>query len=196
MARRYLVLHGWENHRPPDHWQFWLTERLRERGEQVLYPQLPSPDDPLLGEWLAVVRSELRMLGHGERIVVCHSLGCLLWLRHAARMTTTRWSTACCSSARRAPPPCPPRWRRSSRSRATPRRSHAPCAAAPSSSARAATRGAPRARPRRTGERLGLDVHVVEGGGHLSADDGYGAWPDVEQWALTGAFSAETALAA
>ena len=42
-ARRFLVLHGWQNRRPAGHWQWQLTEALRSAGEQVLYPQLPSP---------------------------------------------------------------------------------------------------------------------------------------------------------
>ena len=46
--RAFLILHGWQNHRPPAHWQFWLAERLRQRGELVLYPQLPAPDEPVL----------------------------------------------------------------------------------------------------------------------------------------------------
>ena len=24
MAEQYLILHGWENHRPEGHWQRWL----------------------------------------------------------------------------------------------------------------------------------------------------------------------------
>jgi hypothetical protein len=33
-SRRFLVLHGWENHRPRDHWQWQLVETLRASGEQ------------------------------------------------------------------------------------------------------------------------------------------------------------------
>ena len=54
-ARRFLVLHGWENHRPVEHWEWWLTDQLRSRGEQVLHPQLPSPDHPRLDDWLEVL---------------------------------------------------------------------------------------------------------------------------------------------
>jgi len=43
---------------------------------------LPDPFDPQPGEWLTVLRSELPAMD-GERIVLCHSLGCLLWLLHA-----------------------------------------------------------------------------------------------------------------
>src|SRR5919108_130758 len=41
----YLILHGWQNHRPEDHWQHWLADRLTEPRHQVVYPQLPDPDD-------------------------------------------------------------------------------------------------------------------------------------------------------
>ncbi len=40
--RRFLILHGADNWRPREHWQWWLTNELRNRAEQVLYPQLPS----------------------------------------------------------------------------------------------------------------------------------------------------------
>lgn len=33
---------------------------------------------------------------------------------------------------------------------------------------------------------LELDYVVIEGGGHLNTDAGYGPWPDVESWALNG----------
>ena len=42
----FLILHGLENHRPPDHWQFWLAARLVGHGHRVLYPGLPTPDHP------------------------------------------------------------------------------------------------------------------------------------------------------
>jgi predicted alpha/beta hydrolase family esterase len=29
-------------------------------------------------------------------------------------------------------------------------------------------------------------VHVVEGGGHIAVDDGFGPWPLAERWALSG----------
>ena len=85
MTRRFLVLHGWENHRPPEHWEWLLVDALRDRAEQVLYPQLPSPDQPVLEEWLETLAAEWLQMGGGERVVVAHSLGCLLWLHAAER---------------------------------------------------------------------------------------------------------------
>src|SRR5438270_1130360 len=78
--RRFLILHGVENWRPRQHWQWWLTDALRARGEQVLYPQLPSPSAPRLSDWLQILHGELTQLGDGERIVIAHSCGVALWL--------------------------------------------------------------------------------------------------------------------
>ena len=52
-GRAFLILHGWQNHRPAAHWQHWLADRLTDLGHEVAYPQLPEPDDPDLERWLA-----------------------------------------------------------------------------------------------------------------------------------------------
>jgi predicted alpha/beta hydrolase family esterase len=80
-APGFLLLHGWQNRRPDDHWQHLLADELRGRGLAVRYPQLPSPDEPDPAAWEAVVRSEHASLGPGPVTVVCHSLSTLLWLR-------------------------------------------------------------------------------------------------------------------
>jgi hypothetical protein len=48
--RSLLILHGVENWRPREHWQWWLAHELRARGEQIFYPQLPAPSSPALDE--------------------------------------------------------------------------------------------------------------------------------------------------
>src|SRR5215211_509479 len=78
--RPVLILHGLEGS-GPDHWQTWLAERLRARGERVSYPDLPEPFDPQPDEWLDALERELDTLD--EPVVLCHSLACLLWLRFA-----------------------------------------------------------------------------------------------------------------
>ena len=82
----FLVLHGWRNRQPPDHWHHLLVDALRSAGHVVAYPQLPDPDKPDLDAWLAAFAAELPALPRdGERVVVAHSLGCLLWWQAAAR---------------------------------------------------------------------------------------------------------------
>jgi len=94
-----LLLHGYEHTRPRDHWLWWLHDELTARGATVRYPQLPNPMEPRLNEWLRAGRTELEALerdaggsgnaerggvAEGERLVVTHSLGGILWHHLAA----------------------------------------------------------------------------------------------------------------
>ncbi len=80
---RVLLLHGFAHHRPRGHWLWWLAEQLRVARVPVQYPQLPAPDAPRLADQREVLLGELEMLGDGERVVVTHSLGGILWLHGA-----------------------------------------------------------------------------------------------------------------
>lgn len=82
-AEAYLVLHGIENHRPPEHWQFWIAGRMRDRGHQVLYPALPDADSPSYESWEAALAENLGRMRGSRRTVICHSLACLLWFAAA-----------------------------------------------------------------------------------------------------------------
>lgn len=185
-GRRFLVLHGWQHHRPPEHWAWWLTESLRGRGEQVLYPQLPDPDRPRLADWLAVFGAEWAQLGRGQRVVVAHSLGCLLWLRAATAGLTDPPADRVLLVA----PPSP------EVTRSTPEMAEfdAPLdAGALRRSSRATVRLACSDEDEYSSEGtaaelygvpLGLDVDLLPGARHLSDADGYGPWPAVLAWCL------------
>ena len=77
---RVLILHGLDGS-GPGHWQHWLAGQLRDRGEDVLFPDLPDASDPKLEAWLEA----LAPLRGSDDTVVCHSLACCLWLHHRAR---------------------------------------------------------------------------------------------------------------
>ena len=186
-ARRFLVLHGWENHRAVEHWQWWLVDRLRAEGEQVLYPQLPSPDEPRLADWLEVLAAEWTQMGDGERVVVTHSLSCLLWM-HASL----------------AGGPDPPADRVALVAPPSPQVvAGIPVVAefhvAPDDRVREAVTASSRDRVRLVasdtdgyspegpaselyGRPLDLDADTVLGAGHVTIEDGYGPWPAVHAW--------------
>ena len=86
MREAFLILHGIENHRPPQHWQYWLAEQLRERGHTVAYPGLPEPDAPVYRDWEDVLHTLLAATADDRQTVVCHSLACLLWFRAAGEL--------------------------------------------------------------------------------------------------------------
>ena len=181
-GRRFLVLHGWQNRRPSGHWQWQLTEALRADGEQVLYPQFPSPDEPSLATWTALLRDELAQLGSGERIVVAHSLAVALWSSVAGTLTADERVDRVLLVA----PPAPEVLARYPEVAEFSRVPHEPAALA---GAAATTRlAASDDDPYWPGGAapvfadLGLDVDVLPGAAHLDLDAGYGRWPAVEAW--------------
>jgi predicted alpha/beta hydrolase family esterase len=193
-SRRFLILHGWQNRRPAGHWQRWLAEELEASGEQVLYPQLPEPDMPTLADWLATLRTQLGLLGDGERIVIAHSLGCLLWLRHAERVLAQERVDRVLLVCPAGPAALPAELRDF---HGAPFDGRAVRAAARSTElvCTDADPWCPEGAARFFGRALDLPAYVVHGAGHLSLDEGYGAWPAVAAWARTGRFPVDVPLA-
>ncbi|MEY4993548.1 MAG: hypothetical protein RIS82_670 [Actinomycetota bacterium] len=84
---KILIMHGWTNRRQEGVWQRKLASSLRQQGHQVIYPQFPNTDAPVLEEWQELLLAELDLLaeaGEGETIVIGHSLGCVNWIQAAA----------------------------------------------------------------------------------------------------------------
>ena len=187
--RRFLILHGVENWRPREHWQWWLTDQLRRRGEQVLYPQLPSPSSPALDEWLAVLHGELAQLGHGERIVIAHSCSVALWLLAAPEVTPDERVDRVVLVA----PPGPSAFTAPYRAflpvgidrSAVARASKVPPVVVSSDNDPYCPEGQESYRSTYTAS-LGLDHEIVPGAGHISVDEGYGPWPAILEWCLQG----------
>jgi serine hydrolase len=152
---------------------------LRERGERVSYPDLPEPFDPQPDDWLAALQTELAAMD-GERIVICHSLACLLWLRHA------RDGGDAVDRILLVAPPCTDdvpavvRFRPDGATAADVERAAGetlmfwgePDPYCPATAPVAFAGLFPRAR-------------AFPGRGHLNPDAGYGPFPEVEAWALS-----------
>jgi predicted alpha/beta hydrolase family esterase len=186
MDRQFLVLHGLGNRRPRAHWQSWLVEQLRRRGEQVRYPQLPDPDRPALASWLDALASEYGQMGDGERIVVCHSLACALWYQASSRGVIDPPADRLVLVA----PPGPS-------GLAEPASVSFNPAAWDGATLRASCRGSIRlvasdADPYCQegpaalvyGSLLGIASETIPSAGHLTPADGYGPWPAMLDWCL------------
>lgn len=190
MKRRFLILHGVENWRPPKHWQWWLTEELRRRGEQVLYPQLPSPSSPGLDEWLAVLHGELAQLGEGERIVVAHSCSVALWLLAAPELTAEERVDRVALIAPPGPSSFPAPYRAfmpvGIDRLAVARASRQPPVVVTSDNDPYCPEGVDAYKSIYT-DALGLEHHIIAGAGHISIPHGYGPWPSMLRWCLDGA---------
>jgi len=181
-GRSILILHGWQGS-GPDHWQTWLAERLRRAGEDVRYPALPDCDTPCPDQWGAALRDELAAMTGGERVVICHSLACVLWVREARGLPPELRADRCLLVA----PPCP-----SAGIEELVRFYPTGADRDAISNAAATTRlvcsdADPYCRDGAQihwGMPLGLEADVLVGAGHVNSDAGFGPWPEVEEWAL------------
>jgi predicted alpha/beta hydrolase family esterase len=185
--RRFLILHGVENWRPRAHWQWWLADQLRGRGEQVLYPQLPSPSSPALDEWIAVLHGELAQMGDRERVVIAHSGSVALWLLAAPDLAPDEKVDRVLlvappgESAFTAPYRAllPVGLKRDAIRQAS---AHPPLVVA-SDNDPYCPEGVP-GLTRTYLEPAGLQLQLMPGAGHISIDDGFGPWPRVLEWCL------------
>lgn len=177
--RSFLILHGLGGS-GPGHWQTWLAGRLAAAGERVRYPDLPDADEPHVGAWAEVLHDELAGL-EGERMVVCHSLACLLWAREAARIAADRPAGRVLLVA----PPCPRRPLPEAASFYPASLEPAPVAAAARLTRVAGSDDdpyCPAGARRSFAEPLGLPFDLLPGAAHVNTDAGYGPWPAVEAW--------------
>ncbi|MFE1448730.1 RBBP9/YdeN family alpha/beta hydrolase [Streptomyces olivaceoviridis] len=184
-TRAYLILHGWQNHRPPGHWQHWLAGRLTALGHRVGYPQLPDADDPDLDVWLGELARHLEELnGPEERVVVAHSLSAVLWLHAAARgMEQQRYADRVLLVS----PPSGPVLARYPEVAA-----FAPPAldvTLPGETRLVAGDDdpyCPGGADTVFAEPLGIPADILPGAAHLDLDAGYGPWPAVLDWCVSG----------
>lgn len=177
MSDRFLILHGLYGS-GPDHWQTWLAQRLRERGSEVGYPDLPDPFDPQPSRW---IEAGSDALDAEPSVVLCHSLACLLWLRLCARADGRLVERVLLV----APPwredvPQVARFLDHGASADAVRRAAAETLIVCSPDDPYCPVGA----VGRFAEPLEIAYELVPNGGHLNSDAGYGAWPWVEAWAL------------
>jgi predicted alpha/beta hydrolase family esterase len=182
---RVLILHGWQGN-DAEHWQTWLADELLGAGAEVLYPDLPQCDQPCPDRWGAAVHAHLAGLAAaaGERVVVCHSLGCVAWLREAGRIRPEHRVDRVVLVA----PPCPgakvvelarfyPTNADADAVRTVARHTRLVCS---DNDPYCPGPGA----PEHWGRPLALAVDLLPGQGHLNVEAGYGPWPAMRDWCL------------
>lgn len=180
---RFVIVHGWENRRPADHWEHWLSDELVARGHEVDYPQLPDPDTPDVDEWLGLLDG---LITRGERPVtlVVHSLATSLWLTHLARGGSTGLVHRVALAAIPAPSVLAPTVVASFTDH--PRRIDA----LPGVETHVFEGEGDEYSPGGVRASYAIDpavpVELVPGGGHLIPASGFGPWPRILDWALSG----------
>ena len=84
MATIFLLLHGYGGTHS-EHWQGYLANHLKDKGQTVFFPDLPNADEPRLEEWMDYLGQELKDVDLSNLVVLAHSLGCTLWLQYVSR---------------------------------------------------------------------------------------------------------------
>ncbi|MEN2741323.1 alpha/beta hydrolase [Microbacterium sp. X-17] len=181
--RAFLILHGWDNFRPPGHWQYELAAALHERGERVAYPQLPDAAQPDLDAWREAAAAALAEAADGgARVtVIAHSLSAMLWL--GARPDDTEAGSSVERVLLVAPPS--PGYLRANPAVAAFAALEPSC---PAAETRIVASDADPCNPEGAAAvfagPLGLPLTTIPGGGHLTPASGYGTWPSVLDWCL------------
>lgn len=184
--RNFLLLHGFSHHRPPGHWQYWLANRLRARGERVLYPGLPFEDEPRYVEWRDALHWSLAELGNdGERIVICNSIACAVWMRFA---TDLRPDEQPVDRLLLVVPPDPARVPEACADLRIAAVDGAAVCATSRTTIRVVTTDNDPFNPDRGAETyvpaLDAELDLIPGAGHLGPVEGYGPWPSIYAWCL------------
>ncbi len=184
-----LILHGWTNRRPTDHWQHHLANSLRELNIPVEYPQLEDPDEPTATVWDRQAMEGLFALPAGHRVVVAHSAGVWTAIRlilgahrtHNALPVDRLLIVAPVSAEKLVSIPELAAFHPEVDDREI----------------RKALGNLPRvelvvsdnddyfpAGAADWGNKIGVRTHELSDQGHISPSDGYGAWPSVLDWVL------------
>ena len=167
----FLILHGLAGS-GPEHWQQWIAGRLRAAGAAVRFPDLPDPDAPQPDAWLATLERERT----GGETVLCHSLGCILWLHHRAQGGVDPERVLLVS------PPSPDADVPEIQSFFP-----APVDGGLVGNAQLVCGDDDPYCPggaHRVYAQLGLEATVIPRGGHINPETGFGPWPALEAWCL------------
>lgn len=184
-AKHFLILHGWQNHRPEAHWQHWLADRLTELGHQVTYPQLPDPDDPSLEVWLSELTRHLDDLRGSEHVVLAHSASAVLWLHAVSRGLVKDGAVDRVLLV--APPSASVLARLPEVAEFAPPALDFTFPAPTRLVAGDDDPYCPEGARDAFGDPLRIPTDLLPGAAHLDLDAGYGSWPAVLEWCLDGA---------
>lgn len=83
---RVILVHRWSGG-PQDDWRPWLARELEVRGYEVLNPEMPDRDMPVIEKW---VRHLAEVVGtpDARTYFVGHSIGCQAVLRYLETIDT------------------------------------------------------------------------------------------------------------
>lgn len=84
--KRVIVVHGWGGS-SMDNWLPWFKNEIEKLGHEVLVPDMPNTDNPVIEKWVNYL-SEIVMVPDQNTYFVGHSIGCQTILRYLETIST------------------------------------------------------------------------------------------------------------
>ena len=169
-----LILHGWGGSDNP-HWQSWLAGEIAKDYGEVYFPLLDNPHFPTKKRWMAQVKEILASFK--PDVVICHSMANILWfhlceesemevIERLLLVSPPRMDLELNTIKSFFPAPYPKKLFAKEVMLVT------------------STDDPYLSQEEATAMRIGLSVpmKVIENGGHLNTDSGYGEWPWALEW--------------
>lgn len=78
--KKVYIIHGWSGS-PKEPMLAWIALQLQEKGYEVIAPEMPDPDAPVIATWVEKVASVAENLDI-ETVFIGHSVGCQTILRY------------------------------------------------------------------------------------------------------------------
>lgn len=79
MGKRIIIVHGWGGS-PTNDWIEWATEAFQKKGYNVLAPEMPDTDNPVIEKWVGHLKFAASAVDENTYFIG-HSIGCQTIIR-------------------------------------------------------------------------------------------------------------------
>ncbi len=86
MKRRVVIVHGWGGS-PANDWLRWATEAFQAKGCDVITPEMPDTDNPVIEKWVEHLKSIAGTVDK-DTYFIGHSIGCQTIMRFLEMIDT------------------------------------------------------------------------------------------------------------
>ncbi len=84
--KRVIIVHRWEGSSSDD-WRPWVKVELEKLGYQVIVPDMPDTDTPIIEKWVSHLSSVVDK-PDSDTYFIGHSIGCQTILRYLEKIET------------------------------------------------------------------------------------------------------------
>jgi predicted alpha/beta hydrolase family esterase len=78
--KTFIIVHGTKGS-PEGNWFPWLAAELKKLGKKVFVPRMPTPDGQNLTQWLAALKQQVGDID-SQTCIIGHSIGAVFLLRY------------------------------------------------------------------------------------------------------------------